>query len=201
MAKHWPSACSTRQRQRRRQRAGGGVATHAAGAGRGAGACAARPAGSAGPAPTTGQPLPRRAGLGRSLVVTPDSVNMLSEACAVGCPVSTFCLAPLPAKIERFHQALREAGWLADFAPLEPRRGTTARATLGQQCWRSSPRARCARRTATTARHDACPRMSDRLTLPSTELGEDAAGAGGSDRQADPLRPTSAQLKPQRRCG
>ena len=48
------------------------------------------------------------------LVVTPDSVNMLSEACAVGCPVETFVSAPLPAKIARFHQSLRSAGLLHD---------------------------------------------------------------------------------------
>jgi uncharacterized protein len=47
-------------------------------------------------------------------VVTPDSVNMLSEACAVGCPVQTLVTAPLPSKIERFHQNLREAGLLHD---------------------------------------------------------------------------------------
>jgi uncharacterized protein len=48
------------------------------------------------------------------LVVTPDSVNMLSEACAVGCPVHTFASAPLPDKLARFHRALREAGLLHD---------------------------------------------------------------------------------------
>ena len=48
------------------------------------------------------------------LVVTPDSVNMLSEACAVGCPVQTFVTMPLPAKLERFHRVLREAGLLHD---------------------------------------------------------------------------------------
>jgi mitochondrial fission protein ELM1 len=46
---------------------------------------------------------------------------MLSEACAVGCPVATFVAAPLPPKIRRFHQALREAGQLHDLD------GTTAR--------------------------------------------------------------------------
>ncbi|MEO7051634.1 MAG: mitochondrial fission ELM1 family protein [Rhodanobacter sp.] len=53
------------------------------------------------------------------LVVTPDSVNMLSEACAVGCPVLTFVNAILPAKILRFHRALRDSGRLRDIdAPL-----------------------------------------------------------------------------------
>lgn len=48
------------------------------------------------------------------LVVTPDSVNMLSEACAVGCPVHTFAPRPLPDKLARFHRTLREAGLLHD---------------------------------------------------------------------------------------
>lgn len=46
------------------------------------------------------------------LVVTPDSVNMLSEACAVGCPVHTLVREPLPSKLARFHQSLREQGRL-----------------------------------------------------------------------------------------
>ncbi|WP_266158200.1 mitochondrial fission ELM1 family protein [Dyella silvatica] len=59
-------------------------------------------------------PFPGVLGWADRLVVTPDSVNMISEACAVGCPVHTFVSAPLPAKIERFHQALRAAGLLHD---------------------------------------------------------------------------------------
>jgi len=59
-------------------------------------------------------PYPGVLGWADRLVVTPDSVNMLSEACAVGCPVHTFTTAPLPAKIERFHAALCEAGLLHD---------------------------------------------------------------------------------------
>lgn len=50
------------------------------------------------------------------LVVTPDSVNMLSEACAVGCPVQTYVTSPLPGKIRRFHEALRAEGRLSDIA-------------------------------------------------------------------------------------
>jgi mitochondrial fission protein ELM1 len=46
------------------------------------------------------------------LVATPDSVNMLSEACAVGCAVHTFAPEPLPEKLARFHRTLREAGLL-----------------------------------------------------------------------------------------
>jgi mitochondrial fission protein ELM1 len=59
-------------------------------------------------------PYPGVLGWADRLVVTPDSVNMLSEACAVGCPVYTFATAPLPAKIERFHAGLRSAGLLHD---------------------------------------------------------------------------------------
>lgn len=53
-------------------------------------------------------PYPGVLGWADRLVVTPDSVNMLSEACAVGCPVHTFVMGTLPEKLERFHQALRE---------------------------------------------------------------------------------------------
>lgn len=54
------------------------------------------------------------------LVVTPDSVNMLSEACAVGCPVYTYVVSPLPDKIRRFHASLRAAGRLMDLADHSP---------------------------------------------------------------------------------
>jgi mitochondrial fission protein ELM1 len=64
------------------------------------------------------------------LVVTPDSVNMLSEACAVGCPVQTLLTTPLPAKLERFHRALREAGLLQDLdGPAAPRQAPPLRET------------------------------------------------------------------------
>ncbi|KRE96549.1 nucleoside-diphosphate sugar epimerase [Frateuria sp. Soil773] len=59
-------------------------------------------------------PYPGVLGWADRLVVTPDSVNMLSEACAVGCPVHTFVAAPLPAKLASFHRALRAGGWLHD---------------------------------------------------------------------------------------
>ncbi|MCE5233190.1 MAG: mitochondrial fission ELM1 family protein [Mizugakiibacter sp.] len=48
------------------------------------------------------------------LVVTPDSVNMLSEACATGRPVHTLVAAPLPDRLARFHAALRARGLLHD---------------------------------------------------------------------------------------
>ena len=71
-----------------------------------------------------------------ALVVTPDSVNMLSEACAVGCPVHTWVGASLPAKLASFHQVLRDGGWLHDldaaYAPQDvpPLRETAAIATM-----------------------------------------------------------------------
>ncbi|OOG49445.1 mitochondrial fission ELM1 family protein [Rhodanobacter sp. C01] len=65
-------------------------------------------------------PYPGVLGWADRLVVTPDSVNMLSEACAVGCPVQTFITSALTAKIERFHRALREAGLLQDLDAPSP---------------------------------------------------------------------------------
>jgi len=74
-------------------------------------------------------PYPGVLGWADRLVVTPDSVNMLSEACAVGCPVQTFVVGTLPTKLERFHRALRDTGRLHDlgattFAQVEPLRET-----------------------------------------------------------------------------
>lgn len=59
-------------------------------------------------------PYPGVLGWADRLVVTPDSVNMLSEACAVGCPVHTFVVGTLPSKLARFHRSLREAELLRD---------------------------------------------------------------------------------------
>jgi uncharacterized protein len=65
-------------------------------------------------------PYPGVLGWADRLVVTPDSVNMLSEACAVGCAVHTHVAAPLPDKLARFHQALRERGLLHDLDDAAP---------------------------------------------------------------------------------
>jgi len=46
------------------------------------------------------------------IVVTPDSVNMLSEACATGKPAYTFAPQPIAGKLAAFHHALRESGHL-----------------------------------------------------------------------------------------
>lgn len=80
-------------------------------------------------------PYPGVLGWADRLVVTPDSVNMLSEACAVGCPVQTFVIGTLPTKLERFHRALRDAGRLHDldatiFPSVAPLRETAAIAAM-----------------------------------------------------------------------
>ena len=59
-------------------------------------------------------PYPGVLGWADRLVVTPDSVNMLSEACAVGCAVHTFAPDALPPKLVRLHASLRAAGLLHD---------------------------------------------------------------------------------------
>lgn len=48
----------------------------------------------------------------QTLFVTPDSVNMLSEACAVGVPVTTWWPQPASGKLGRLHQALLASGHL-----------------------------------------------------------------------------------------
>jgi uncharacterized protein len=65
-------------------------------------------------------PYPGVLGWADRLIVTPDSVNMLSEACAVGCAVQTLVTAPLPSKLARFHTSLREAGLLHDLDAQPP---------------------------------------------------------------------------------
>lgn len=74
-------------------------------------------------------PYPGVMGWADRLVVTPDSVNMLSEACAVGCAVQTLVTAPLPPKLARFHQSLRDAGVLHDLNSTHPAHQTPLRET------------------------------------------------------------------------
>lgn len=59
-------------------------------------------------------PYPGVLGWADRIVVTPDSVNMLSEACATGVPVHTLTDARLPDKLARFHAALRTRGLVTD---------------------------------------------------------------------------------------
>jgi mitochondrial fission protein ELM1 len=74
-------------------------------------------------------PYPGVLGWADRLIVTPDSVNMLSEACAVGCAVQTLVTAPLPPKLARFHASLREAGMLHDLDSEPPARQHPLRET------------------------------------------------------------------------
>jgi mitochondrial fission protein ELM1 len=46
------------------------------------------------------------------IVVTPDSVNMISEACATGKAVYTFAPEPIAGKLAEFHRELRGSGHL-----------------------------------------------------------------------------------------
>ncbi len=46
------------------------------------------------------------------IVVTPDSVNMISEACATGKPVYTFAPRPIGGRLAAFHRELRASGHL-----------------------------------------------------------------------------------------
>jgi mitochondrial fission protein ELM1 len=48
------------------------------------------------------------------IVVTPDSVNMLSEACATGKPVYTFAPRPIGGKLGAFHAELIAGGYLRE---------------------------------------------------------------------------------------
>lgn len=55
-------------------------------------------------------------GLADAFVVTSDSVNMISEACATGKPVLVHDLPGGNAKFERFHRLFRDAGLIRPFA-------------------------------------------------------------------------------------
>lgn len=59
-------------------------------------------------------PYPALLAYADRIIVSPDSVNMISEACAVGVPVQTLLTQPLRGKLQRFHAALRERGLLHD---------------------------------------------------------------------------------------
>jgi len=73
------------------------------------------------------------------IVVTPDSVNMLTEACATGAPVFTSLPAEVPAKLRAFHAELADQGWLHDIdvAPAEITRQPPLReiATVASKIW------------------------------------------------------------------
>ena len=77
----------------------------------------------------SGNPYAGYLGWADSLVVTPDSVNMLSEACATGRPVRTLVTAPLPAKLARLHTTLRSRNLLGDLDDRLPSSFTPLRET------------------------------------------------------------------------
>ena len=73
------------------------------------------------------------------IVVTPDSVNMLSEACATGAPVFTSLPREAPDKLKAFHAELRDQGWLHDMAvdldTLSPPAPLREIATVASKVW------------------------------------------------------------------
>jgi mitochondrial fission protein ELM1 len=82
------------------------------------------------------------------IVVTPDSVNMLSEACATGRPVFTFAPRPIRGKLARFHAELHASGHVRALgeAPAQPQppplAETAAIAELVRERWNAARAAR-----------------------------------------------------------
>lgn len=76
------------------------------------------------------------------LVVTADSVNMLSEACAVGIAVTSFSVGAPTGKLARFGAALRQANllsaWDQPVPPLTPLRETAGIAARIAARWQDS---------------------------------------------------------------
>ena len=77
------------------------------------------------------------------IVVTPDSVNMLSEACAVGVPVRLWLPQPARGKLGRLHRALIESGHVRAFGGARvpqpaPLRETAPIAAEVERCWRAA---------------------------------------------------------------
>jgi mitochondrial fission protein ELM1 len=69
-----------------------------------------------------------------AIVVSPDSVNMISEACATGKPVLTFAPQPIHGKLAAFHAALRERGHLHALGePAEPAAPLRETATIAAE--------------------------------------------------------------------
>ena len=83
-------------------------------------------------------------GWAERIVVTPDSVNMLSEACATGKPVYTFAPRLIVGKLAAFHAELRASGHLRllddplqDLPQPPPLAETAAIAELVRQRWQA----------------------------------------------------------------
>lgn len=76
------------------------------------------------------------------IIVSADSVNMISEACATGKPVHAFTVDPVRGKLANFHEALREGGHLIPLqtgagTPHPPLRELAAVAERISAIWRS----------------------------------------------------------------
>jgi mitochondrial fission protein ELM1 len=86
------------------------------------------------------------------IVVTPDSVNMLSEACATGKPVYTFAPHAIVGKLAAFHRELRASGHLrsiddASHRPLPPPLAETREiAELVRKRWEAAAMSRTQQR-------------------------------------------------------
>lgn len=66
------------------------------------------------------------------IVVTPDSVNMISEACATGKPVYTFAPRAIGGKLAQFHAALLASGHLRELGDTRARPLPPALAETGE---------------------------------------------------------------------
>ena len=148
-ARNSPHRLLARQQQRRRQRAGAGLAPHAISDDRTLRAALRDVPGLVWAGADDGaNPYPGVLGWADRLVVTPDSVNMLSEACAVGCPVHTFCRLAIAGEDRAFpSRPCANAGLLHD---LDDLRAPLARLLRSPSCatacaTTASSRARCAR--------------------------------------------------------
>ena len=84
-------------------------------------------------------PYPSYLALADRIVVTPDSVNMLSEACATGVPVISDLPAVAPAKLAALHAELRSQGWLhgndVDFSTLRQPSPLREIAAVASKVW------------------------------------------------------------------
>ncbi|HET9034273.1 MAG TPA: mitochondrial fission ELM1 family protein [Dokdonella sp.] len=80
-------------------------------------------------------------GWAEQFIVSGDSVNMISEACATARPVHVFAPIPATGKIGSFHQTLLDQGYLtsvdglADAASIKPLRETARVAAQVRQQW------------------------------------------------------------------
>ncbi len=98
------------------------------------------------PGDTGENPYPGLLGWAQRFVVTPDSVNMISECCATERPVYTFAPRPIGGKLASFHARLRASGALRDLddprpaPPRTPLAETSAVAEIVRERWATERR-------------------------------------------------------------